>query len=300
MKRNDDEDDEEERIPKLLHFTWKTDDLSAIPKHFRDFHLRWKEVNPTWDAKIWTDDDILVLVERHYPKWLRIMKRKLLAPVVKADIFRYMLMDRFGGVYADMDMEPIKPMEELIRTLGYPTCILGQEPREHALLLEEQEVLVCNAVLVSVPGHPLWQEVLESIYLRMTTGWMKYHPNPNPVELTGPKKLTQVLEATNEKLSGACELLEPDVFYPLADNSASLDKRCISLLKRMDHQGRGDSERARKVANACGRVLRALEKQIQRAKGLQVEPEYPDATYAVHHWTHTWISRHKKELQSHV
>ena len=65
-KRNDDdeEEEEEESIPKLLHFTWKTDDLSAIPKHFRDFHLRWKEVNPNWEAKIWTEDDILVLVER--------------------------------------------------------------------------------------------------------------------------------------------------------------------------------------------------------------------------------------------
>ncbi len=31
---------------------------------------------------------------------------------------RYMLVDTFGGVYADMDMEPIQRMDDLLQTLG--------------------------------------------------------------------------------------------------------------------------------------------------------------------------------------
>jgi len=38
----------------------------------------------------------------------------MLAPVIKADVFRLMLMETFGGVYADMDMEPVKPLDELL------------------------------------------------------------------------------------------------------------------------------------------------------------------------------------------
>jgi len=42
------------------------------------------------------------------------MASRMLAPVIKADVFRLMLMETFGGVYADMDMEPVKPLDELL------------------------------------------------------------------------------------------------------------------------------------------------------------------------------------------
>ena len=51
---------------------------------------------------------------RYYPDWSRRMASRMLAPVIKADVFRLMLMETFGGVYADMDMEPVKPLDELL------------------------------------------------------------------------------------------------------------------------------------------------------------------------------------------
>lgn len=48
---------------------------------------------------------------------------------------------------------------------------MGREPREHAVVLEGGRELLCNAMIASSPGHPLWTEVLRQIYLKMTTGW---------------------------------------------------------------------------------------------------------------------------------
>jgi len=63
------------------------------------------------------------------------------------------------------------PIPKTGRRLGQPACVLGREPREHAVVLEGGRELLCNAMIASSPGHPLWTEVLRQIYLKMTTGW---------------------------------------------------------------------------------------------------------------------------------
>ena len=74
-----------------------------------------------------------------------------------------MLMETYGGVYVDMDMEPLRPLEDLLELLRWPECVLGQEPLEHAVLLEGKRHFICNAVLVSKPKHQLWAVLLDKV-----------------------------------------------------------------------------------------------------------------------------------------
>ncbi len=88
-------------IPPLIHLTWKT---KQLPYYGTSNLERWKELNPKHTITIYDDDDIHKFVLKHFaefePYW------KQLKPVQKADLFRYVVMWKLGGVYADIDVEP--------------------------------------------------------------------------------------------------------------------------------------------------------------------------------------------------
>jgi hypothetical protein len=284
-----------------------------MPEAFASFHNKWRALNPNWSVKIWSDEDMLALVHKYYPKWRHIFNRVTTPMVVKADIFRYMLMETFGGVYADMDMEPLRPLDFLLELLGRPACVLGQEPLEHAAVLEGKEHFICNALLISKPQHRIWNVLLEKIYEEMTEGWMQYHPNPNPVSLTGPGRLTKVVEeegiGSSSSLCSTCSIVKPDVFYPASDTSAQLHGKCLSLFRnawnRKQRVSRAAVKACKKVSEKEGSLKAKKEvvedqSPLQQSGGSTSINFYPPHAWAVHHWMHTWISKHSKKFKSHV
>ena len=86
-------------IPQKLHFTWKTEKLEELPEMFSTFQNRWRALHPSWEIKIWSDADQLDFVRRHYGDdtyWAALWSSSSarwfgVTPVMKADIFRYVL-----------------------------------------------------------------------------------------------------------------------------------------------------------------------------------------------------------------
>ena len=226
-----------------------------------------------------------------------------------------MLMETHGGVYSDMDVEPLRSLDALVDVMGRPQCILGQEPLEHAVILEGKRHFVCNAVLASVPGHPLWSTLLEEIRKDLDNSWgwtRKYLLNllfPNPVGVTGPRKLTKVVEDNRELLLAdhPCSIVKPHVFYPSYDTSADLDSKCSALFRKAE---RLNKEVTKDQIEACERVKekekeeeeeeQQQQQQQQHDNGSGGESRYPASTWAVHHWTHTWIGKHSSKFESHT
>ena len=76
----------------------------------------WRDQNPTWQYKLWTDEDNRNLVAHHY-SWLLNAYDNLPSKIMKADIVRNLYMHRHGGVYSDLDTVAMQPMDELFRSL---------------------------------------------------------------------------------------------------------------------------------------------------------------------------------------
>jgi hypothetical protein len=76
-------------------------------------------------------------------------------PISRADAARYMYMYVWGGVYADLDMEALKPMDDLLAgkdaALGYMGPPDGFKHN------------IPNAWMASRPGHPFWLLMLKRI-----------------------------------------------------------------------------------------------------------------------------------------
>ena len=147
-------------------------------------------------CRYWSDKDNRALVESEFPDFLPTYDGYE-HNIQRADAVRYMIMHKFGGVYADLDFESVRPLDELlIRTTAqvndtYPfqnisssnnssngssnSCtadslllgvgvFFGEEPLAHSQLLENKPNneghMACNAFLASTAGHPFWRLVI--------------------------------------------------------------------------------------------------------------------------------------------
>jgi hypothetical protein len=94
-------------IPKIIHQTWKTKHLPSWATTSVD---TWKSKNPDYQHILYNDTEIDSLIRLHYPEILPYYH--LLKPVQKADIFRYLILSVKGGLYSDVDVQCLKPIDD--------------------------------------------------------------------------------------------------------------------------------------------------------------------------------------------
>lgn len=104
--------------PRLLHHIWIQFNPSK-PRGLSDKQLRmvasWRHFNPNWLQVMW-DDAMIERLMQLYPKWYSVY-HSLEHPVQKVDMARLVILWRFGGLYADVDMLCLKPIDTEISRL---------------------------------------------------------------------------------------------------------------------------------------------------------------------------------------
>ena len=111
------------------------------------YRATWATQNPTWEMKLWDDAECALFVATEFPEYLAAYAA-LPHNVERADFFRYMVVLRYGGVYADIDVECRRPLDPLVSPR---TLIIGaQREREwrgaercHATRLTQRAKLAC-------------------------------------------------------------------------------------------------------------------------------------------------------------
>ncbi len=187
-------------IPAVVHLTWKT---KRIPRSLRRYADSWSKFQ-SLTIRLHSDEDLRNLIALHFPEYLE--QYDLFTRNIERVVFaRYALMDVYGGVYADLDMECIRSIEPL---LSSTRAIIGTEPIEHAIHYRVERVL-CNAILLSPPGHPVWRSIMAHIVAN-------YQPNGNVVFNTGPMAMTRLHQQRPEVYQDVV-ISEPTVFYPVVD-----------------------------------------------------------------------------------
>lgn len=120
-------------IPKIIHQIWVGP--KPQPEEAARFTASWREHHPGWEMHLWTDENVPqdLLNQGIYEETSNLSQ--------KADILKHELMNRFGGVYVDIDFECLRNIEPLLAGVSY---FYGEElPGRPAL-----------GILGSTPGHP--------------------------------------------------------------------------------------------------------------------------------------------------
>lgn len=192
-------------VRKILYQTWKSLEL---PQKFEKNRKIWLQYTPSskgWRHLLFTDDDLRNLVKDNTPQYLKAYD-SFTENIERVDFARYVMM-YLGGVYADLDTYPVKPIDEFI---NMDKIVLGKEPYEHAGEIYKRKDVLCNAFMISPPGKKFWLDLMDYIVDH-------YEPYYLPVYNTGPMAMTlfmETLKSTPEDIL----ITEPCVFFPLKGN----------------------------------------------------------------------------------
>jgi mannosyltransferase OCH1-like enzyme len=177
-------------IPKILHQTSKTGEV--VPP-WEPLYQKLRDLHPGWEYHHWDDAANDRLISEHYPD-LSETYFGMPKPIMKADLIRYVYMDRFGGLYLDTDYEFLKPFDLTDRALVLPRESSADKP-----------LFLGNCVFASVPGHPFWKAVLAELKARPPRRDQLTHEDAI-IHLTGPGLLTRIYQ---EQFAG-----DPSIFVP--------------------------------------------------------------------------------------
>lgn len=99
-------------IPKII---WQTHNYQYddLPDHFLKATKSWRYLNPTWEYRYVPSDERDLFVKQELPDIYQVYKKS--PPVFQSDLWRYLVVYKYGGVYADMDSVCIKPLDYMLK-----------------------------------------------------------------------------------------------------------------------------------------------------------------------------------------
>ena len=184
-------------IPKVIHQTWKSHD---VPQRWQAAVDSVRRYHPGWDYRLWTDAEMDAHVEATQPLLWPVYKG-FAKNIMRADVFRYVAMHDFGGLYADLDYEFLRPYE-----YGNAELVLSDE---FAVSYGDSLDQVANYIFASRPGHPFWQDVIADLVENPPrVGVYK-----DVIDATGPGFLSRVFFANRSRYQGVV-VTEKPVFSP--------------------------------------------------------------------------------------
>jgi mannosyltransferase OCH1-like enzyme len=185
------------RIPKIVHQLWKDE---SVPARWQSAADSVRRYHKEWEYRLWTDAEMMQHVEVNHADFLPLfmgMNRH----IMRVDVFRYILMHDFGGLYCDLDYEFVRPYDygdsEVVLTLEYDT-VYGDSHNQ-----------VANYMFASVPQHSLWKDIIADVRADPP-----YAETPADVcVVTGPTLITRVYFQNCHRYSGVALTPKP-VFSP--------------------------------------------------------------------------------------
>ncbi len=89
-------------IPKIIWQTYESD-FDDLPEGAKEFAQTWKDNNPGWEYRYMSGRDRENFILENYGKeWHSIYKGYTLN-ALRADLWRYLVVYKYGGLYVDID-----------------------------------------------------------------------------------------------------------------------------------------------------------------------------------------------------
>ena len=180
------------KIPKIVMQTWKTDE---VPDHWKASQRGIKRHMADWEYHLMTDEDNRAFVQMYFPDFLETYD-EFEYGIMRADAIRYMWLYVNGGVYMDLDIMLIKPIDELF-----------YEDKEVYLAPSgNYSSYYTNAFMASKPKVRMWLSCLAE--MKKPYQFWQVGKHLKVMATTGPLMLTRVVnyksrnKATYTKLPG--------------------------------------------------------------------------------------------------
>ena len=201
-------------IEKVIHQTYKTE---ALPAAWKDTPQRWKDLHPGWEYKFWTDRSSREFIADSYPWFLETFDNYQY-PIQRADAIRYFALYHYGGVYADLDLEPRQNLERLFSgpdvvafetpNMGLTNMIMGAKKGSHFMRCVLAQLPVLRRSVQSEFVHLKGWRILSST--GPTFWWAMAMPGMCG-KVFGDNGNAERLRIVSADFMGRCSLCDGDV-----------------------------------------------------------------------------------------
>jgi mannosyltransferase OCH1-like enzyme len=235
-------------IPKVVHQTWKA--IIGMPASLSSCVQSFGLVNRNWMQQFYDDEQCITWVRSRFPEAMGTY-RSLSTGIHRADFFRILVLYIEGGVYADIDIECLRPLDELIAHLPPGKSLyLTRDHPVHERVHFGGRAMWMNDFMIAAPGDPFLGEVIK---------WMVANPvsssSANAVMETGPGVLSAVMEMLGgPEMVPSLGVIPTPWVHPLPDMNCNFAERKVYQQKILD---RSWHERG---------------------------------AFVVHYWFHTWVT----------
>lgn len=134
-----------QNIPRRI---WQTMNTRRLPPFMKQVAESWTKLNPEYEYCLFDDDDLAEFVRAEFPDFLPGWQ-KLQHGASKADLWRYLIMFKHGGVYADLDCFCRTPLREWINPEAAYVTQVGVNKD------------LCQWLLISIPENPIFLRAAE-------------------------------------------------------------------------------------------------------------------------------------------
>jgi inositol phosphorylceramide mannosyltransferase catalytic subunit len=141
-------------VPRVVYQTWSS---RLLPLGFQVIRERMRSRNPGFRFVVFDDADIDAYVSTHFHGTdAERAFRLLTVGAARADLWRYLVLFREGGVYLDLDSEIIVPIEGGLLKPGDGAIVSREGARDDQL-----ERMMIQWLLAFEPGHAILARVIQ-------------------------------------------------------------------------------------------------------------------------------------------
>lgn len=146
-----------ERIPRIIHQTWKSE---TLPPDWKDLSEACRNMMSDYDYMLWTDASSREFIAEHY-SWFLDTFDDYKFTIQRADVIRYFALYHYGGIYLDLDVGCLRPLDPL---LVFPVILPKTIP-----------VGVSNDLMFAEKGHPFLSQTIHNL-ITFDHSWILNYP----------------------------------------------------------------------------------------------------------------------------
>jgi len=196
--------------PRAVHLIWLG---SPVPARVELLRADLARHDPDVEVRVWLESDLTWLANRD------LLERQRSLPA-RADIARYEILLRHGGLYLDADVRVHRSLAEVFEAADRTGLVVARQSR----------TIFTNACLAAKPGHPLLTDVVEG--LEGSTRWTGRLTTP---ATSGPLYFTERLLA-HLRAGGSAHELPQHAVFPWHADETPLPTELLPTTVLMSHE----------------------------------------------------------------
>lgn len=159
-------------IPSTIWQTYKKP-YEQLPDYIKKISNTWKDKNPDYDYVYMSDDDAREFIRKEYGSKVVKLFDNVPVGVMRADMFRYLVLLKEGGIYADLDTICNVPADEWV------------DRSNLFVVAPEHEMNFCQWTFAASPDNYILNSVVDLMISRLSNpdysmkNFVHYHTGPS-------------------------------------------------------------------------------------------------------------------------